>query len=154
MTYEIITKNSEETQAFARRLSRFLPSQMTIELVSDLGGGKTTFVQGLAAGLGYPGPVTSPTFTITNEYLLPDDRAIHHYDLYRLGHDGPLPQELTEDLNDESILTVIEWPDRAGHHLPADRLTIKFLVTGDDSRRLHLTAPGPRGQAILKELQA
>jgi tRNA threonylcarbamoyladenosine biosynthesis protein TsaE len=125
---------------------------MTIELVSDLGGGKTTFVQGLAAGLGYAAPVTSPTFTIVNHYELPDGRSMHHYDLYRLGADEPVLPELAEDSKDSGVITVIEWPERAVWHVPADHLIIHFNVVDEATRRLRFTAGGPHAQAIIKEL--
>lgn len=125
-----------------------------IELVSDLGGGKTTFVQGLAAGLGYKGTVTSPTFTLSNIYELPNHQELHHYDLYRLGEGGVLAEELAEDFEDSQIITVIEWAEVVYGQLPADRLTIQFEVTGDTARRLTFTAGGPASETIVKGLSS
>ncbi|HEX3082281.1 MAG TPA: tRNA (adenosine(37)-N6)-threonylcarbamoyltransferase complex ATPase subunit type 1 TsaE [Candidatus Saccharimonadia bacterium] len=154
MTYEISTTSSEATQVAARRLSQLLLGGETLELVSDLGGGKTTFVQGLAAGLGYKGLVTSPTFTLSNIYELPDGRELHHYDLYRLTEGGVLADELAEDLDDPKIITVIEWPGLAEHELPKDRLTLTLEVTGEDDRKLVFSAGGPESQRLLEELAA
>jgi tRNA threonylcarbamoyladenosine biosynthesis protein TsaE len=154
MTYETTTSNFEATQSVARRLSRFLPAGMTVELVSDLGGGKTTFVQGLAAGLGYAGAVTSPTFTISNIYQLSSGVELHHYDLYRLSESGIMADELAEDLADPQIITVIEWAGLAEHQLPADRLTLSLEATGDTGRRLTFAGGGPRSNKIIEELSA
>jgi len=123
-----------------------------IELISDLGGGKTTFVQGLAHGLGYKGPVTSPTFTLSQVYRLHSPLELHHYDLYRLGQSGAVGDELAEDLHDPAIITVIEWADIAKHDLPADRLRVHFEVTSNTGRKLKFSAGGPRSEHILETL--
>ncbi len=125
-----------------------------IELISDLGGGKTTFVQGLAAGLGYEGAVTSPTFTLGNVYRIGSNLQIHHYDLYRLGEGGVLADEIAEDIGDPSIITIIEWASVAEAQLPPDRLRINFEVTADTQRQLSFSSGGPVSGAIIKELDA
>jgi len=154
MTYETSTSSSGDTQSVAQRLSRLLSGGETIELLSDLGGGKTTFVQGLAKGLGYNGPVTSPTFSLSNEYVLAAHKWLHHYDLYRLGATGVVGSELAEDLIDPDVITVIEWAAIAHDQLPADRITITFEVTGDTERRLRFSSNGPSSDRIIKELAA
>ena len=125
-----------------------------IELISDLGGGKTTFVQGFAAGLGYRDAVTSPTFTLGNVYQLSSGLQIHHYDLYRLGEGGILADEIAEDIGDANIITIIEWAGVAEARLPPDRLRISFEVTADTQRHLIFASGGPVSQAIIKELAA
>lgn len=125
-----------------------------IELVSDLGGGKTTFVQGLAAGLGYTGAVTSPTFTLSNIYQLAGGLELHHYDLYRLSEGGVLADELTEDLANPKMITIIEWPSITDDRLPADRLTITLEVAGDTERRLTFGAGGLTSEGIIGKLSA
>jgi tRNA threonylcarbamoyladenosine biosynthesis protein TsaE len=142
MTYAISTSGSEATQAVAQRLAKLLKGGEVIELTSDLGGGKTTFVQGLAAGLGYNGPVTSPTFTLSQIYKLSEPLELHHYDLYRLGQSGVVGDELAEDLEDAHIITVIEWAGIVEDELPKDRLRISFEVTGDRTRQLTVTSSG------------
>jgi tRNA threonylcarbamoyladenosine biosynthesis protein TsaE len=153
-TYEIITESPDDTKLFAQRLSHLLQGREVIELVSDLGGGKTTFTQGLAAGLGFKGPVTSPTFTLSQIYQLPGQRELHHYDLYRLGEAGVVGFELGEDIGQEGIITVIEWGAVARDIMPADRLTITFNVTAENARQLVLTAGGPVSNHILTELSS
>ncbi|GAC1373191.1 MAG: tRNA (adenosine(37)-N6)-threonylcarbamoyltransferase complex ATPase subunit type 1 TsaE [Candidatus Saccharimonadales bacterium] len=154
MTYEITTTNSEATKLAAQSLSRYLSGGEVIELTSDLGGGKTTFVQGLAAGLAYEGQVTSPTFTLSNSYRLEGGLELHHYDLYRLSEGGVLGDELAEDLADPQVITVIEWPAVAGARLPEDHLTINIEVTGDTDRRLTFTSGGARSAKVIEELNA
>ncbi len=125
-----------------------------IELTSDLGGGKTTFVQGLAKGLGYTGSVTSPTFTLANIYQLPNHLELHHYDLYRLNHTGVLADELAEDLGQAHIITIIEWAAVAHEQLPSDRLIINLEVTGDTERQLIFTATGPKANRLIESLKS
>jgi len=153
MTYEISTSSSEATQALATKLAKHLQGGEVIELASDLGGGKTTFVQGLARGLGYRGDVTSPTFTLSQIYKLPSFE-IHHYDLYRLGQTGVVGDELTEDLHDPKVVTIIEWGGIMESDLPSDRLKIELEVTGEEDRHIIFNAHGPVSERLLKELQS
>src|SRR5437763_1528885 len=143
MTYAVTTTDSEATQAVAKKLARALKGGEAIKLTSDLGGGKTTFVQGLAHGLGYDGEVTSPTFTLSRIYKLPAGPELHHYDLYRLGQSGAVGDELAEDLRDPSAITVIEWAGLVQADLPKDHLRITFNVTGDTQRELTFASGGP-----------
>ena len=154
MTYEISTDDSAATQALAHRLSLFLAGGEVIELTSDLGGGKTTFVQGLAQGLGYSGAVTSPTFTLSNVYELAGGRRLHHYDLYRLGEAGIVGSELMEDIAEPGDITVIEWPGLVEAGLPDDRLTITFEATGENRRLITFKSAGPVSQAIVERLKS
>jgi tRNA threonylcarbamoyladenosine biosynthesis protein TsaE len=154
MAYVITTHSSAQTQDVARKLSTLLQGGDVIELVSDLGGGKTTFVQGLAAGLGYDASVTSPTFTLSNIYQLPGKMQLHHYDLYRLGVGGVVADALAEDINDLDNIIVIEWAGVAHNRLPKDRLTVTFEVTGVDSRRLIFSADGAKSSAIIEGIKS
>ncbi len=152
MTYVTSSSDSAATQGLAKRLARLLRGGEIIELTSDLGGGKTTFTQGLARGLGYTGEVTSPTFTLSRVYSLPSGLELHHYDLYRLGESGIVGQELAEDLGQPSNITVIEWAGIAESILPPDRLRIEFRVTGDTQRDLVLTGNGPVSDHLIQQL--
>jgi tRNA threonylcarbamoyladenosine biosynthesis protein TsaE len=153
MTFAISTTNSAATQAVAQRLATQLRGGEVIELASDLGGGKTTFVQGLARGLGYTGEVVSPTFTLSRIYQLPEGRELHHYDLYRLGQAGVVGEELTESLGDPTIITLIEWAGIIEDELPQDRLRIEFTITGETNRELTFTATGTKSKHIIKALK-
>ena len=126
-----------------------------VELVSDLGGGKTTFVRGLVRGIGSKDHVASPTFTIGRVYTAPARQMsgmidpsrpprpleIHHFDFYRLHDAGIIADELAEDMHDPDIVTGVEWANVVQHVLPAKRLTIQLEQTGEDARRLTFRCP-------------
>lgn len=125
-----------------------------IELVSDLGGGKTTFVQGLAKGLGYTGAVTSPTFTLSQIYQVSPDLELHHYDLYRLTEAGTVGMELGEDLGAPHVVTVIEWAGLVQDQLPPDHLRIQFELGDTESDRLlTFTSGGPVSDHLIQRLK-
>lgn len=147
----IESRSPQQTQAIAAKLAEQLVGGEVIELRSDLGGGKTTFVQGLAAALGFAGHVTSPTFTLSQIYALPKEKELHHYDLYRLTESGVVGSELAEDIGDAHVITVVEWAGLVEATLPADRIVIDFEVTSDDGRRLRIEGTGPRSAATLDE---
>lgn len=121
------------------RLGKALRGGEVIELVSDLGGGKTTFVRGLARGAGSKDKVGSPTFTISKVYNAPHF-DIHHFDFYRLPDPGLVANELAEVLGDEHIVTVIEWADVVSHVLPNNRIHIEIKQTPDGARELKFHA--------------
>jgi tRNA threonylcarbamoyladenosine biosynthesis protein TsaE len=151
IAYTVTTAGPNATRAVAARLAPKLRGGETIELRSDLGGGKTTFVQGLAAALGFTGVVTSPTFTINQNYPLPSGLALHHYDLYRLVEAGIVGDELAEDMADDQAITVIEWAGLASSRLPKDRIVIDITPTGEDERELSITATGPQSAELIEE---
>jgi tRNA threonylcarbamoyladenosine biosynthesis protein TsaE len=111
-----------------------------IELASDLGGGKTTFVRGLARGAGSHDKVASPTFTISKMYVT-DGYEIHHFDFYRLNDAGIVADELAEVAGDPHVVVVVEWGDVVQHVLPETRLTVRFKQTPTGERELTFTAP-------------
>lgn len=134
--------------ALAQRLGEQLKGGEAIELVSDLGGGKTTFVRGLARGIGSQDQVTSPTFTVSNVYH-GTKLTLYHCDFYRLNEPGIMRQELAEMVDDPQGVTVVEWAGMVHDVLPAHKLTITISVTGEQSR--HYTFKGPA--ALIKGLQ-
>jgi tRNA threonylcarbamoyladenosine biosynthesis protein TsaE len=109
-------------------------------LVSDLGGGKTTFVRGLAKGAGSADKVASPTFTISKVYDA-GKFQIHHFDFYRLPEPGIVADELAELVDDPQVVTVVEWGDSVQHVLPEQRLTIRLQQTPEGKRQLDFSAP-------------
>lgn len=109
-------------------------------MVSDLGGGKTTFVRGLARGIGSQDPVRSPSFTLSNEYRA-NDLTLHHFDFYRLEEPGIMRDELSEVLQDPKAVVAVEWGNIVQDVLPAERLTIKIKATGSDNRKLVFEYP-------------
>ena len=134
MVADRVTASEEETQAVARELSATLRAGDVLLVSGDLGAGKTTFVRGLAEGLGInPREVSSPTFTIVHEYR-GNGLTLYHADLYRL------ERAATDDLGLEEIgvkdgVLAIEWPDRLTHELPGAML-IRLDVVDDASRRI------------------
>lgn len=111
-----------------------------IELVSDIGGGKTTFTRGLARGINSEDTVSSPTFTLSNVYTGPR-LTMHHFDFYRLPEPGIMREELAEVLADDTNVTVVEWAGIVDDVLPKDRLTITITTTDESSRRYELCSP-------------
>jgi tRNA threonylcarbamoyladenosine biosynthesis protein TsaE len=117
----IVTHSAAETQAWAARLAAELPPGTVLALHGDLGAGKTTFVQGLARGLGIQEPVTSPTF---NLLLLHrgGGRTLAHLDAYRLASSAELDALLLEEWLTPPWWLAVEWPSRVAEWLPADSL--------------------------------
>ncbi len=104
--------------------------------------------------MGYSGNVTSPTFTLSHVYKLESGLELHHYDLYRLNEGGVVGDELEEDLNDNQVITIIEWAGIMDARLPADRMRIHIDTTGETDRRLTLLSGGPVSEQLIKELKS
>lgn len=136
----IIEVDSEEKmREFGARVGALVEGYETIELVGDVGAGKTTFVKGLARGLGVNDDIQSPSFTISRVYDARDGLRLAHYDFYRLTDAGIMRDELAEAIEDQTTITVIEWADIVEGVLPSGRLTIEFTAPTETSRRLTLT---------------
>jgi tRNA threonylcarbamoyladenosine biosynthesis protein TsaE len=124
----------------ARNIGQHLRGGEVIELTSDLGGGKTAFVRGLAQGAGSSDVVSSPSFTLTNQYQA-GELTLQHFDFYRLQEPGIMRDELAEILTEPKFVTIVEWAGIVADVLPADRLTISITVSGEDSRQFTVTYP-------------
>ena len=111
---------------------------ITIELIGDVGAGKTTFVRGLAKGLGIKEAITSPSFTISKSYALPDGGRLIHYDFYRLSDPGLMTNDLAEVLQDPQNIIVLEWSDTVSSFLPDDRFIIQIEYDETGGRNLFL----------------
>ena len=124
MTKEYTTAGEEQTEALGFRLGQLIQPGAVIAYTGDLGAGKTAFTRGLARGLGIPDRVTSPTFTIVNEYeggRLP----LFHFDMYRLGSSDELFDIGWEDYLARGGVCAVEWSEiiddpRAGHVIRVD----------------------------------
>jgi tRNA threonylcarbamoyladenosine biosynthesis protein TsaE len=132
--------SSEQTEQLAEALGKQLSGGEVIELISDLGGGKTTFTRGLVRGLGSADIVASPTFTISKVYGA-GKLEVHHFDFYRLSEPGIIADELAEVVGDPASVVVVEWADVVQHVLPDKRLTVVIEQTATGSRRLTFRAP-------------
>lgn len=139
-TRETESINLENTLEIAEQIGCRLRGGEVVELISDLGGGKTAFVKGLAKGIGYDGVVRSPSFTIKNQYQN-DDITIHHFDFYRLHEPGIMKQELAEILSDPKAVVVVEWAELVSDVLPLEHLMIDIKVISDSSRKLVFKYP-------------
>jgi tRNA threonylcarbamoyladenosine biosynthesis protein TsaE len=111
-----------------------------IELVSDVGGGKTTFVKSLAKGFGSIDNVASPSFTLSREYRA-GDKIMYHFDFYRLNDPGIVANELAEVVGDSRAVVVVEWADIVEDVLPAEHLTINIKSPGDTTREFEISYP-------------
>lgn len=121
-----------------------------IELVGDVGAGKTTFTRGLARGLGIDSAIQSPTFTVSREYGCRDNLRLVHYDFYRLLEAGIMADEIHDTLLDPQAVVVVEWSGVVADVLPDRRIifTIQPVAESENEREL---VGGGAGVAILKE---
>ena len=145
--WHCLSKSVADTERLGRRIGRSLQGGEIIALYGELGSGKTALVRGMAAGAGAsPRAVSSPTFVLIHEYH--GRVRLAHADLYRLQSHAELPHLGLSDYEDGHTVTAIEWADRAGDELPADRLEIHlrhrsptvrdiaFIPQGSGARRL------------------
>lgn len=142
-----------DTQAIAERLGRLLAAGDVLALVGPLGAGKTTFVQGLARGLGVPSDrhVASPTFALVNEH--PGRVPLVHADLYRIEDARELAELGLTDAFDRAAVA-IEWLDRFPDAAPTERLEIAIAFAPGDARTLTFTPTGARAAALVDRLRA
>ena len=149
----MLIKSIEDMQIFAEKIGRQLRGGELLELIGDVGAGKTTFVRGLAIGMGVNEQVQSPSFTINRVYEVGNGMRLVHYDFYRLNDPGIMTDELLESLGDDKTVVVIEWADAVSDVLPDDRLTLRITSTGEMTRELQLSATGKRAKEIKEGLQ-
>lgn len=146
------THSPEQTRAAAARLGALLRGGEVIGLIGPLGAGKTQFVKGLAVGNGQVDAtgVTSPTFTLVNEY--PGRLHLYHLDAYRLASGAELLALGFEEMITPESAAVVEWADRVPDALPEDCLIIRFDTTGESRRSLTFEASGPSAERLLEGL--
>lgn len=128
-----ITNNSKETQGLGQDFGKVLEKGDIVCLYGELGSGKTTFVQGLAGGLGIKEKIISPTFIIIRSY---PSKNFYHVDLYRIENREIQGLGLEEILNDSSDIVVIEWAEKLGNLMPARRIDVKFSYEKEDIRKI------------------
>lgn len=114
-----------ELVAWGEAFGRALRLPACVVLAGDLGAGKTTLVRAIARAQGYLEPVTSPTYSLVHEYLSPRGH-IFHLDLYRLRDPSELHQLGWDDILRGGGLVLVEWPERAGEHLPEPHVTLRL----------------------------
>ena len=134
---QIATKSSQETKTLARKIVReYLKlnksNNLVICLYGDLGGGKTTFTQGIAEELGITETVNSPTFLIMKKY-----NSLYHFDCYRISDcQEILDLGWEEIISGENKIIVIEWPEKIEKILPKERLDVKFEFVNENTRKI------------------
>ena len=131
---EYITNSPEETEKVGAALGKILQPGAVLAYRGDLGAGKTAFTRGLARGLGYAEPVTSPTYTIVNEYLggrLP----LFHFDMYRLASSDDLWDIGWEDYLERGGVCAVEWSENVDDAME-NAIYVTIYKTGEESRRI------------------
>ena len=131
----MLIHSETEMQSFGREYAKSLSAPAIIELVGDVGAGKTTFVRGLAEGLGVKTTLSSPSFTISRIYA-GKNCTLTHYDFYRLEDPGLMAEDLAESIEDDCNVTVIEWGQSIADFLPDDRTVIEIKYIDENTREL------------------
>jgi len=148
----IEVRSESAMQQLGERLGRLLRGGEVLELVGDVGAGKTTLVRGIARGMGIDETVQSPSFTINRVYDAPNQLQLSHYDFYRLADPGIMNSELDEAVHDPQVVVVIEWAGTVEQTLPGDRLTIAITSPTETTRQLELQAGGDQARRVLEAL--
>jgi tRNA threonylcarbamoyladenosine biosynthesis protein TsaE len=146
LTRTVISRSPEETWAWASRLLGTPPAPCVIALHGELGAGKTCWVRGLARALGIDRPITSPTFTLVNEYR--GTHALVHMDLYRIRSPDELLDLGFEEYLDAGGVIAVEWAEKAGDLMPPGAWHVRLEPAGPDERRITITGPSERVRAM------
>ena len=148
---EHYSSSVQETEALGRALAQHLTPGTVVAFTGDLGAGKTAFVRGMAQGLGIAQRVTSPTFTIVNEYeggRLP----LFHFDMYRLGSADDLFDIGWEDFLRRGGVCAVEWSETVQEALDADTIYVDIRRGAEDNQRvLAIRGPGFEALSLGKE---
>jgi len=141
-----------ETQSLGEKIGRMLGTRFIICLAGELGSGKTSFVQGLAKGVGVPENyyITSPTYSIIHEY--PGRIPLFHIDLYRIRIKDDIYETGLYEMLDRFGIFAIEWPELLIKDLTTDYMVIHFQIENDDTRKISITAHGERAADLVRSL--
>ena len=131
---EYITANERETEALGAAFGAKIADGSVVAMYGDLGAGKTAFVRGMARGMGITERVSSPTFTIVNEYL--GDRTLIHFDMYRLGSADELFDIGWEDYIARGAVCAVEWSENVEEAFYGDEIILTIEKTSDTSRKI------------------
>lgn len=131
----MIIHSEQEMLEFGQKYARTHAAPFVLELIGDVGAGKTTFVRGLAQGIGVKEAVTSPSFTISKIYQ-GQNATLVHYDFYRLADPGIMQEDLAESIADDHAITVVEWGQSIQDILPTDRKVIEIKYIDENTREL------------------
>lgn len=148
----IEVKSENEMKRLGEKLGALLRGGEVLELVGDVGAGKTTLTKGLAKGLAIDEDVQSPSFTISRVYDAREGLQLAHYDFYRLGNAGIMADELHETLHDSQVVTVVEWAGIVDGVLPVDRVSVRITSPTETDRHVELVAGGKKSNEFLEKL--
>ncbi len=150
----ISSKNTAETIRIGRDIGGLLRPGDVVALVGELGAGKTQFIKGLAegAGVGKSTYVSSPSFTLINEY--PGRVPFYHVDLFRLEQEKEAEELGLEDYFQGGGITAVEWADKILSLLPKEMLLIHIAYTGKNTRSLEITGRGRRYLNLVDQIQS
>ena len=137
---EYISKSEKDTEALGARLSAGLPGGSVVAMYGDLGAGKTAFVRGMAKGMGLDCRVTSPTFTIVNEYL--GKRELIHFDMYRLSSADELFDIGWEDYLSRGAVCAVEWSENVSEAFTGDEIIVRIEKLSDTERKITIEEGG------------
>ncbi len=153
-TVDFTSNSVEQTVRLGIRLGELLQPHDLLCLSGELGAGKTALCRGIGRGWGTTLRVTSPTFTIVNEYpRSKDGRILYHVDCYRLASEADAETVALEDILDGEGAVVMEWPERIQSFLPTDSLWISLTYLSDTRRTLRFEASGERAADLLKQFK-
>lgn len=141
------TNSNQETIALGNKLGALLKGGEFLALTGDLGGGKTQFTKGIAAGLGIKETVVSPTFTIERIY-----GKLHHFDLYRVSEDREIREQIKDLSFDGGQVIVVEWPDNISEILPVNYISIHFGYIDENVREIVISTNSEKYKNILEKL--
>ena len=146
------TKSASETIQIGKGIGHLLRPGDVVALVGELGAGKTQFIKGLAEGVGVGKPtyISSPSFTLINEYL--GKVPFYHIDLFRLEQEKEAEELGLEDYFQAGGITAIEWADKIPFLLPEEILWIEIHYTGENIRSLEISGKGDRYHKLVEEL--
>ena len=133
-------------------IGRSVSGGEVLELIGDIGAGKTTLTKGIAQALGINEPVQSPTFTISRVYDSPKGLRLAHYDFYRLGEAGIMGDEIREAMDDDSVV-VVEWAGAVDGDLPEDRLVVKITTISEEERLVEFHPGGKKSAELWQKIK-
>ena len=145
--------SEQEMLDYGQQLAKTLKAPVTLELIGDVGAGKTTLVRGIAQGLNVAEPVTSPSFTISRQYATPDGRTLIHYDFYRLSDPGLMAEDLAESISSPTAITIIEWADSVADVLPKNHRQFTITINDDGSRTITEASPQAAAEPVKESNQ-
>jgi len=135
---EIISNSPDETAALGKRIASFLSEGSVVALAGNLGSGKTCLTKGIALGLGITENITSPTYTIINEYQNESSPALYHIDAYRLSCDSDFENIGGMETINSNGISIIEWSERIPKSIPENSIMIRIEITSPLSRTIRI----------------